>query len=112
MIAFPPFFSASSDMRCMTCSRLSTSAVVMPFSSPPRIDLKLAPICEPMLRERTVRPITSPSTSTISWPASSFVVETSTSHPLLCFVLQYLQPDDADNLRPTHFAALGSQPVA
>src|SRR5205085_6926995 len=70
-----PFASASSTMRCITCSRLSTSAFVIPFSSPPRIDFSPAPICEPMLRERTVSPITSPSTSVISEPASSFVVE-------------------------------------
>ena len=54
------------DHPAITCSRLSTSAFVIPFSSPPRIDLKPAPICEPRLRERTVSPNTSPSTSWIS----------------------------------------------
>jgi hypothetical protein len=44
MIAFAPFDSASSIMRCITCSRLSMRAFVIPFSSPPRIDLRLAPI--------------------------------------------------------------------
>ena len=34
----------------------------MPFSSPPARDLKAAPNWEPTLRERTVRPKTSPST--------------------------------------------------
>ena len=34
----------------------------MPFSSPPATDLKAAPNCEPMLRERTVSPNTSPRT--------------------------------------------------
>jgi hypothetical protein len=37
----------------------------MPFSSPPTIDFSEAPICEPMLRERTVSPNTSPKTSSI-----------------------------------------------
>jgi hypothetical protein len=63
VIAFAPFASASSTMRSITCSRLSISAVVIPLSSPPTIDLSPAPICEPRLRERTVRPITSPNTS-------------------------------------------------
>ena len=47
----------------------------MPFSSPPASDLKEAPIWEPMLRERTVRPKTSPRTSSISYPGRSFIVE-------------------------------------
>ena len=55
-----------STMRSITCWRLSTSAFVMPLSSPPRIDFRPAPNCEPMLRERTVSPNTSPSVSTIS----------------------------------------------
>src|SRR5439155_18854971 len=76
-IASAPFACASSTIRSITCCRLSMSAFVIPFSSPPRIDLNPAPSCEPMLRERTVRPMTSPSTSTISCPARSFVVETS-----------------------------------
>ena len=50
----------------MTCARLSMSAFVMPRSSPPMIDFSPAPICEPTLRERTVSPKTSPSTSSIS----------------------------------------------
>jgi hypothetical protein len=66
MIAFAPFASASSTIRSMTCCRLSVSAFVMPFSSPPRIDLSPAPSWEPMLRERTVSPITSPKTSSTS----------------------------------------------
>jgi hypothetical protein len=37
-IAFAPFASASSTIRCCTCWRLSTSALVIPFSSPPNID--------------------------------------------------------------------------
>ena len=45
----------------------------MPPSSPPTSDLKLAPICEPMFRERTVSPKTSPRTSCTSKPATSFV---------------------------------------
>src|SRR5438128_1089334 len=49
----------------------------MPLSSPPRIDLKPAPSCDPMFLDRTVSPITSPSTSVTSCPARSFVVETS-----------------------------------
>ena len=66
MIAFAPFAFASSIIRSITCSRLSVSAFVIPFSSPPTIDLRPAPICEPMLRERTVSPITSPNTSSTS----------------------------------------------
>src|SRR5438067_13821870 len=112
MIALPPFVSASSIMRCITCSRLSIRAFVMPFSSPPRIDLKLAPVCEPMLRDRTVRPITSPSTSTISWPGSSLVVLTNTSHHLLRFALQNL-PGVADIIfRRTQVADREPQDVA
>jgi len=61
-------------MRSVTCWRLSISAFVMPFSSPPRIDLRPAPSCEPMLRERTVRPKTSPNTSSIWYPGMSFMV--------------------------------------
>ena len=66
MIAFAPFASASSTIRSITCWRLSISAFVIPLSSPPTIDLSPAPICEPMLRERTVSPITSPNTSSTS----------------------------------------------
>ena len=50
----------------MACSRPSASICVMPLSSPPTSDLKLAPICDPTWRERTVRPKVSPSTSVIS----------------------------------------------
>jgi hypothetical protein len=64
--AFAPFASASSTIRSVTCARLSTSAFVIPFSSPPRIDFRPAPSCEPMFRERTVSPNTSPNTSSIS----------------------------------------------
>jgi len=66
MIAFAPLDSASSTIRCLTCSRLSISAFVIPFSSPPRIDLNPAPSWEPMFRDRTVSPITSPKTSSTS----------------------------------------------
>ena len=65
-IASAPFDSASSTIRWITCSRLSASAFVIPLSSPPRIDFSPAPSCEPMLRERTVRPNTSPNVSVIS----------------------------------------------
>ena len=58
--AFAPFASASSVIRWITSARLSDSAFVIPFSSPPKIDFNPAPICEPMFRERTVRPNTSP----------------------------------------------------
>jgi hypothetical protein len=60
MIAFAPSVSASSTIRSLTCWRLSISAFVIPFSSPPRIDFSPEPSWEPMLRERTVSPITSP----------------------------------------------------
>jgi len=50
MTALAPFSSASVTMRAITSWRLSTSAFVHPLSSPPRIDLMLAPNCEPMLR--------------------------------------------------------------
>jgi hypothetical protein len=43
--------------------RVRALAFVIPFSSPPTIDFRPAPIWEPMLRERTVNPITSPNTS-------------------------------------------------
>src|SRR5438445_4645060 len=76
-IASAPFACASSIIRSITCWRLSISAFVIPFSSPPRIDLKPAPSWDPMFLDRTVRPITSPSTSVTSCPARSFVVETS-----------------------------------
>ena len=59
-IAFAPFASASPHIRSITCWRLSSSAFVMPFSSPPTIDFSPAPNCENMFRERTVRPKTSP----------------------------------------------------
>src|SRR4051812_6932877 len=49
----------------------------MPLSSPPTSDLKEAPIWEPTLRERTVRPKTSPNTSSMSQPGRSFIVEMS-----------------------------------
>jgi len=65
-IAFAPFDSASVTMRSITCWRLSCSAFVIPLSSPPTIDLSPAPNWENMLRERTVRPRTSPKTSSIS----------------------------------------------
>ena len=48
--------------------------LVMPWSSPPTIDLKLAPIWEPILRERTVTPNTSPQTRCTSQPGMSFIV--------------------------------------
>src|SRR5215467_10230195 len=83
MIAFAPCASASSIIRCRTCSRLSISAFVIPFSSPPTSDLKPAPICEPRLRERTVRPNTSPSVSVISHPVRSFAVVISIVSPFL-----------------------------
>src|SRR5262249_23629310 len=67
-IASAPFADASSTIRSITCWRLSTSAFVIPFSSPPRIDLKPAPSWDPMLRDRTVRPKTSPSVSVTSYP--------------------------------------------
>ena len=54
--------SASSIIRLTTSSRLSCRFLVIPLSSPPASDLKAAPNWEPMLRERTVRPKTSPST--------------------------------------------------
>ena len=66
VIAFAPSDSASSIIRSLTCCRLSINAFVIPLSSPPRIDLSPAPICEPTLRERTVSPITSPKTSSTS----------------------------------------------
>jgi hypothetical protein len=62
-IAFAPFISASATSRRIASSRPSASILVIPPSSPPTSDLKLAPIWEPMFRERTVSPKTSPSTS-------------------------------------------------
>jgi hypothetical protein len=61
-----PFSSASSTSRSVACSRPSSSIFVTPLSSPPRSDFSAAPSCEPMLRERTVSPKTSPSTWSIS----------------------------------------------
>src|SRR3954468_1093221 len=75
--AFPPRVRASSIIRPMTSLRLLIRLVVMPLSSPPTSDLKPAPICENALRERTVRPKTSPQTCRISQPGMSFVVTTS-----------------------------------
>src|ERR687883_537831 len=109
-IASAPFASASSTIRCITSFRLSTSAFVIPFSSPPRIDLKLAPSCDPMLRERTVRPITSPSTSTISTPGSSFVVDTNITSPR--FSLQDVPGAPHVGLRRPCVADRESQDVA
>ena len=68
---------ASSTRRSVACWRPSASIFVMPLSSPPTSDLNEAPICEPTLRERTVSPKTSPSTSSISYPGRSFMVEMS-----------------------------------
>src|SRR5437764_1483516 len=50
-IALAPFASASSTMRLITCSRLSCRAFVIPFSSPPMIDLRPAPNCDNAFRE-------------------------------------------------------------
>ena len=61
----------------MASLRLSLRFFVMPCSSPPNIDLNPAPICEKALRDRTVRPNTSPQTRWISQPGISFVVTTS-----------------------------------
>src|SRR3954452_8617359 len=80
-IAVAPLACASSTRRWVACSRPSASIFVMPLSSPPTSDLKEAPICEPTLRERTVSPKTSPSTSSISYPGSSFIVEMSMGAP-------------------------------
>ena len=72
-----PRARAASSMRLITSLRLSVRFLVMPWSSPPNIDLKPAPIWEKALRERTVRPNTSPHTRWISQPGMSFVVTTS-----------------------------------
>src|SRR5450759_2053713 len=78
-----PLASASSTRRAMASSRLWISCLVIPFSSPPRIDLSPAPICAPTLRARTVSPKTSPMTSVTSWPGTSFMVEINiSSHSL------------------------------
>src|SRR5437764_3316138 len=82
-IAFAPLDSASSTIRSITCWRLSARAFVIPFSSPPSMDLNPAPICENALRERTVSPNTSPYTSSISCPGSSFVVAISIRPPFV-----------------------------
>ena len=66
MMAFAPLASASSSRRSWACARPSASIFVMPLSSPPTSDFSDAPICEPTFRDRTVRPKTSPSTSSIS----------------------------------------------
>src|SRR3984893_4441415 len=50
----------------------------MPCNSPPNIDLKPVPIWENALRDRTVRPNTSPHTRWISQPGRSLVVTIST----------------------------------
>ena len=60
--ALPPRASASDTMRATTSSLLVCRFLVMPLSSPPARDLKLAPICEPMFLDRTVSPKTSPRT--------------------------------------------------
>jgi hypothetical protein len=49
----------------------------MPFSSPPASDLNAAPNCEPMFRDRTVNPKTSPNTEVTLYPGTSFMVEMS-----------------------------------
>ena len=64
--AFAPIASASATSRSIACSRPCASILVIPASSPPTSDFREAPIWEPMLRERTVRPNTSPTTSWIS----------------------------------------------
>src|SRR4051812_24960898 len=75
--ALAPRLRASSIIRPITSLRLLTRLEVIPLSSPPTRDLKPAPICENALRERTVRPKTSPQTCRISHPGMSFVVTTS-----------------------------------
>jgi hypothetical protein len=66
MMALAPRASASSTKRSWACRRPSASIFVMPLSSPPTSDFNAAPIWEPTLRDRTVRPKTSPRTSSIS----------------------------------------------
>jgi hypothetical protein len=62
------------ELRCCASSRLSASILVIPRSSPPTSDLKLAPSWDPTFRDRTVIPKTSPSTSVTSYPGRSFMV--------------------------------------
>ena len=59
-------FGSSSTSRSVACWRPSASILVIPFNSPPRSDFSQAPNCEPTFRDRTVRPKTSPNTSSIS----------------------------------------------
>src|SRR5690242_3017368 len=73
--ASPPLACAASMSRFCASSRLSASILVIPRSSPPTSDLKLAPSCDPTLRDRTVMPKTSPRTSVTSYPGRSFMVE-------------------------------------
>ena len=75
--ALAPRAAATSTSRCMASSRVSCSCLVRPLSSPPTRDLKPAPIWVPMLRDRTVRPVHSPSTRSTRQPGTSFMVETS-----------------------------------
>src|ERR1700738_3222367 len=78
MIALPPLIWASAINRFIASLRLSARFFVMPCNSPPNIDLKPAPIWENALRDRTVRPNTSPHTRWISQPGRSLVVTIST----------------------------------
>src|ERR1700756_3475634 len=78
MIALPPRLWASAINRFIASLRLSARFLVMPCNSPPNIDLKPAPIWENALRDRTVRPNTSPHTRWISQPGRSLVVTIST----------------------------------
>src|SRR5450759_3241628 len=102
--ASAPLARASSTIRSMTWLRLSISAVVIPRSSPPTNDLNWAPSWEPMLRARTVRPKTSPSTSVTAYPGRSFIVETSMTSPLDLFGPAYggsaVQPCSSWHIRP------------
>src|SRR5215469_8839321 len=74
-IASAPLAWAASASRSCASVRLSVSILVIPRSSPPTIDLNPAPSCEPMWRDRTVMPNTSPRTSVTSYPGRSFMVE-------------------------------------
>src|ERR1700694_1742820 len=67
--------------RPMASLRLSARFLVMPWSSPPNMLLKPAPIWAKAFRDRTVSPNTSPQVRWMSQPGMSLVVTTSMGEP-------------------------------
>src|SRR5882757_6878241 len=79
--ALAPRARACSMRRSIAWLRVWTRVLVSPFSSPPTIDFRPAPIWLPRCRDRTVSPKTSPITRSTRNPGASLVVTTRMSAP-------------------------------